>query len=142
MVHIDSNRIRYIPPEERWEVPYDDNVHREGRDEFYVLTIGRSCEKPNNHHQDCGCEGREMEKDREFSTIRITRNFETQTFVFYADGESIIEAQWADTPSGQGPNGHKKVLKQVEMFAKGWMVAEEEIPVKNIHLHSEGRTYD
>lgn len=139
MVKIDSDRIRFIPKEERWEPPYEDNVHRPERDEFYVLTIERSCEKPNNHHPNCGCEGRGMDRDREYSSIQITRNFETQTFILYVGGESMVEAQWADTPSGRGPNGHKRVLKQVEMFAKGWMAAEEEVPVWDVQIHPYGK---
>lgn len=140
MAHIDSNRIRFIPPEERWEPEFTDNVHREGRNEYYVTTIVRVCpECEETVERDCECDGRNRP---DLSSMRITRNFETRRFILYVDGESVIEAEWANTPSGQGPNGHKKVLKKVKMFAKGWMVAEEEVPVNNIHLHSEGRTYD
>lgn len=133
MVHIDSERIHFIPPDERWEPPYDDNTHRPGRDEFYVLTIARTC-----NNEDCDEEVCSEHGSRDRSSVRITRNFETQTFILYVDGESIVEAQWADTQSGKGPNGHKKVLKQVELFAKGWMAAEEEVPVRDIHVHSHG----
>lgn len=140
MVVIDSNRIRFIPKEERWEPPYNDNIHRPERDEYYVVTIGRTC-------PECGELGWknsscEINLHRDLSSIRITRNFESQKFVLYIDGESVVEGQWADTPSGRGPNGHKDVLYEIKMFAKGWMAAEEEIPVQDIHVHSHGIDHD
>lgn len=134
MIEIDSPRIRFISPDERWEPPYSDNVIRDERDEYYVLSIGRGCDK-----KGCGVVNCSEHSDRDRSSVRITRNFETQKFVLYVDGESVLEAQWADTPSGRGPNGHGKVIKQVELFAKGWMAAEEEVPVKDVHVHSHGR---
>lgn len=131
----DYPNVEFIPPDERWGPPYDDNVVREDRDEYFVTAIARSCDDPNCKQGNCN---EHSGHQRDYRSVRVTRNFETQTFVLYLGGESILTARWADTPSGRGPNGHYRMLMKVKMFAKGWMAAEDEIPVRDIHVHSGG----
>lgn len=138
MIEIQRDDMRFIPPDERWEDPWNDNKVREGRDEYYVNVLGVHCPKEGCKQLSCN----EHSDGRDLSAVRITRNYETQKFVLYLDDVAVLEARWADTPSGRGPNGHSKMLERVRLFARGWMAAECEVPVQDVHLHVQDPSDD
>lgn len=126
--------ITFIPPEERWEEPKDNTV-RDERREYFVTVLCRSCDEPHCNQGNCN---EHSDNPRDYQSMKVTRNFESRVFTLYVGGKSVLSLSWADTPSGRGPNGHKKRLNLIKMFARGWMAAEEEVPVQDIHLHSYG----